>query len=713
MNIIALLVLLVRAPAFAGAQSSPSSSRLAQDEYMRGSLLEHAGNVSQALAAYEKALALDPSAAFIAGEAAELALELDDKDRAEKWARRRLELAPKDADSHVLLGRVLWARGDTAGAEKELETAARVDPDSADVVYALAEVVEPDDAKRARKLLEDFLKRNPDEEAHTLYELGRLDAQEQKYSDAIRKLKKSIDLDSSESDPVRLTLAQVYEVTGDTIAAIGEYKRLLLENPDDLDINGHMAELEAAAGRTSDARETFLEILKKHPDDPNACMWLALDREGADDFKSAAEYLKNSSALDKDANVSLKLGYYQLQSGNLGQAVNTLAAARKHWPQDERVAFYLALGKDDLGDHAQAVKLLREVVSADPDDRDSRWHLATILERSGHFPEAEAEFKRILDDRPDDAPSLNYLGYCLIEQGQRVAEGVDLVKRAIAVEPTNGAYLDSLGWGLFRLGRSTEALAALDGAVKDMPEDETVWGHIGAVRAALGDPGAAWRAWRLAQEYGLAGAGGEADKLEKKLSAETVTQLWRAHLSAAHAGIDRFSGVCDLSARIGGRDLAAKTLVKYLPDDVSAEILSPFFSPILRARQTPKEFTFEAAPLSGLSTDQARGAAQGTVELLSGVWSGAPYTQKNQRYVNGFWHRYFSGGDWRVDIGSDGLAEKVSMANGASVQLTDFARVEGRRIPKDFSARGAFWSMTLTCADPTVELSSGPLRAGR
>ena len=71
-----------------------------------------------------------------------------------------------------------------------------------------------------------------------------------------------------------------------------------------------------------------------------------------------------------------------------------------------------------------------------------------------------------------------------------------MIERAIKAEPDNPAYLDSLGWVLFRLGRPGEALAPLEKAVRLLPKpDSTVLDHLGDVLAALGRKEEARKAW--------------------------------------------------------------------------------------------------------------------------------------------------------------------------------------------------------------------------
>jgi len=695
--------------AHAAPSSGSSAARQAQAEYLRGTLLERRGAYAEALSAYEKAMALDPSAAFIAGEAAELALQLEDRDRAEKWARKRLELAPSDAKSRVILGRVLWTRGDVEGADAEFSKALQADPSSADTLFALVELVAGRDPKRARKLLEDFLARRPEHAARALLELGRLDAQEERYDDAVEKLKRSIALDDAESDPARLALAQVYEVRRDTRAAVEAYQRLLNDDPDDAELWAHVGELQASMGALDDARATFRRVKERHPDDPAACAWLAADAERAGDFARAARELKDSAGLKNDPTLNLRLGYYQLQSGGMKEAMATLGEARKRWPKDDRIAYYLALGHDDLGEHAEAVKLLRDALAVKPEDRDARWQLATILEKMNKIDEAEPEFRRLIADKPDDAPALNYLGYSLADRGLKLDDALALVRRALAVEPSNAAYRDSLGWALFKLGRSTEAARELAASARALPDDESVWDHLGEARRALGREEGAWRAWRLSQSFGGTKAGAKADALQKGLTAEAAGELWRAHLEALHGGLKRYSAVCSVKGRVAGHALARDALLTFrAPKDLTVELLGPLFAPVARARVDERGFSMDRYSVEGLDDEQVRAAGEGLLSLVAAALAGEPFLPGAAKYDGGWGRRELERPAWRVELGDDALARSVAPLDGAALGLSDFEKSGTRRVPKTFSAKGRFWEFALTCAAPKYELVQEP-----
>lgn len=706
-----LLALLLPLAAHSAPQS-PAGSQEAQRHYLKASLLERRGAYAEALAEFEKALELDPESAFLAGEAAELALEVQDWERAEKWARRRLELAPKDAKSRLALGRVQWAKGRTAEAEKSLEEALRLDPSSADTAFGLVELIAPKDPKKARAILERFHRENPDQAAEALHELAKLDAQEEKYKDAAAKLRRAIALNDAESGPSRLLLGQVYEVLRDTRAAVEQLRWVLAVEPEEYELWAHIGELEALAGDVDQARQTFLQLRERRPDDPAAASWLAADAERRGEFAKAAQYLRASSALKDDATLHLRLGHYLLQSGGIKEAMVALAGARARWPKDDRINYYLALGHDDLGEHDQAVALLREVLAVKPEDRDARWQLATILEKQGKVLEAEPEFRKLLAERPDDATTLNYLGYSLADRGLKLAEAEALIRRAVALEPRAGAFRDSLGWVLHKQGRSTEAVAELEAAVRELPDDPTLLDHLGEARAGAGDEAGAWRAWRLAQTLGGEKAGEKADALQKGWDDGALGELWRSHLAQVQGGLKRYSGLCELRGRIAGRAVSHKALFTWrAPGDASFELLGPLFSTAWRARLDARGFAMDRLPVDGVSDKQVEEAASGVFTAIAGALSGAAFAPGGESRLQRGWggRRSLLRPGWRVDLGEQALARSYQREDSPAVAAGDLARWGRRRAPRSLTVEGRFWELSLVCPEPKAEFEPAEL----
>jgi tetratricopeptide (TPR) repeat protein len=155
------------------------------------------------------------------------------------------------------------------------------------------------------------------------------------------------------------------------------------------------------------------------------------------------------------------------------------------------------------GRYAEAVPFLRDAVSASAGEppakrADVHFFLGQAYERTGRYDEAAEEFQRVLALRKDDSTAMNYLGYMWADQGVNLERALELVERAVELQPTNGAYIDSLGWAQYRLGRYQEARDSLERAATLTPDNATIYEHLGDVYLALGDSPRAQAAYERA-----------------------------------------------------------------------------------------------------------------------------------------------------------------------------------------------------------------------
>ena len=130
---------------------------------------------------------------------------------------------------------------------------------------------------------------------------------------------------------------------------------------------------------------------------------------------------------------------------------------------------------------------------------------------------ARQVFRQALAVKPDAAAILNYLGYMNADRGVKLEESLGLIEQALRIDPENGAYLDSLGWALYRLGRYAEAERALRDAVERSGTNAVVLDHLGDALARRGALAEALEYWKRA----IAGEDedGELDRaaLERKI----------------------------------------------------------------------------------------------------------------------------------------------------------------------------------------------------
>ena len=161
-----------------------------------------------------------------------------------------------------------------------------------------------------------------------------------------------------------------------------------------------------------------------------------------------------------------------------------------------------------------------------------RQSLSNAYSKGGEHAKSEAQLRLILEVDPDNALANNNLGYGMADRNVNLDEAERLIRKALAADQSvrkdlneegdNAAYLDSLGWVLFRKGQFAEARTWLEkaAALPDGADDPTVWDHLGDACARADDVPAARKAWRRAVEvYDTPGHKDERRKaeVEKKL----------------------------------------------------------------------------------------------------------------------------------------------------------------------------------------------------
>ena len=149
----------------------------------------------------------------------------------------------------------------------------------------------------------------------------------------------------------------------------------------------------------------------------------------------------------------------------------------------------------DANDNAGAYEVLVQAIKEHPESTDLLYDAAMVAEKLDRVDEAEKRLRRLVELRPEDPQALNGLGYTLVDRTPRVAEGFALIEKAHRLAPDDSFILDSMGWGLFRLGRFDEAEAYLRRAMKERPDPE-IAAHLGEVLWAKGESAQARELWQ-------------------------------------------------------------------------------------------------------------------------------------------------------------------------------------------------------------------------
>src|SRR2546423_9628622 len=83
------------------------------------------------------------------------------------------------------------------------------------------------------------------------------------------------------------------------------------------------------------------------------------------------------------------------------------------------------------------------------------------------------------------------------DRGVKLPEAREMIEKAVKKEPKNAAFLDSLGWVLYKLDKPKEALPYLLKSLENSKEpDATLYDHLGDIYSALQQVDKARDAWR-------------------------------------------------------------------------------------------------------------------------------------------------------------------------------------------------------------------------
>ncbi len=196
------------------------------------------------------------------------------------------------------------------------------------------------------------------------------------------------------------------------------------------------------------------------------------------------------------------LSYLYSQENNFSRATQILESLpHKTYRGDIRLAqLYEHAGllqkSKELFEH-----LIHEYEIKDQQDEE-KWKLyfsyALVLEKLNNNTEKEEVLLKALSRFKDQAIILNYLGYSWVDKGVRLKEAMDMIQRAVVIEPRNVSFIDSLGWGYYKLGDYKHAVFFLERAIEMDPNNIEIINHLGDALWKIGRQVEARYQWKRA-----------------------------------------------------------------------------------------------------------------------------------------------------------------------------------------------------------------------
>jgi tetratricopeptide (TPR) repeat protein len=263
----------------------------------------------------------------------------------------------------------------------------------------------------------------------------------------------------------------------------------------------------AAASRGQDGNN-LSDLLLRMALDLRPDMGLArlLQADALDEAGHPADALDALADADSDdpfyQSVEMRRAAYQAKLGKIDPALAILDRLQKEFPDRQEPYILRADILRDAKRFAEAVTAYSGAIDRLGRTSATDWPLfyerGIAYDQSKQPDLAEKDFLHALQLAPDQPFVLNYLGYSWTEQGRNLDRAHQMIERAVALRPDDGAIVDSLGWVELKRGNTRGAVRLLQRAVELQPADPTLNAHLGDAYWAAGRKLEAQFQWRRA-----------------------------------------------------------------------------------------------------------------------------------------------------------------------------------------------------------------------
>jgi tetratricopeptide (TPR) repeat protein len=492
-------------------------------------MLHNQGNLDGVVTALKQAIEFDDNTLGLRLYLAEALMQLGRVDEAVFYLEDIIIDDPDSIAAHRMLGDVLLEQGQLLRAADEFRRLTELMPGSEEPMLLLVQTqARLGKSVDAIDTLKRFVAEHP-ESFRSHYALARMYRQIDLTTSAEKEYRKVIELQPRLMS-VYGELGEMYEkrrAEGDLGRAIDVYRQglsiratdrtirhrlvtvllwldryaeaqqeleVLLDNdPDDLEALRKYGLLQMEQESWPDAMRTFERLLVLTDDRDTVRYYLGnVYEKVAQPYEALREFLQISpeAELYPDARIHAAYLYRMLEEQQLSYEVMVPLLEDERLTVDQLLL--MASLAVDAGQSTRALQFFQKGEERFPGNTRIVYQRGTLLEKLGMYEAARMAMKDILEMDPYNSEAMNFIAYQYAEEGTNLEEALKLALRAIELNEA-GHIFDTLGWVLYRLGRYSESLAALQTAVEEIPDDPIIHEHLGDVQRALKAPSQARR----------------------------------------------------------------------------------------------------------------------------------------------------------------------------------------------------------------------------
>ncbi len=527
-------------------QSDPAiRDTRARQLFVRGMTKHYLGDIREAIQLFEQALQLSPGEPALLSAMAEAYTMLDDLSTATYYAQQAGAAAPRNVHYQQQLAQLQLNAGNAGQAAETYKDILRRFPEHFEALFDLAGIQvsagQYREAIATYRQIMDLLGESREVLDQVLQLYVRIEDQE----GVERTFRSLIALDPADLS-LRRMLSEALLKYGRTDDAVAVLARSLEENPGDFETGLALADLLHEVGRDAQG-DSVQAYLLDHPGTSPGQMFnqaVALYRRSLADSAAAAvaaDLLTKVLDADSDnTDAKAMLGDLLFRAGSYEKASTLLYDVVQINPRNpdmwyQAAAAFLQAGKarraSDVADEGltlfpgrlnllrvasfgliesyqnrKAIETLNETLQVQAEDapEDSVLlgeilsALALVEGRLRNQEASDSLYALAIEADPDNSFALNNFAFSLAERSARLDEALELGLRAVANDPENPAFLDTVGWIYFKKKQFAEARDWITRAVDTGRASAAVYEHLGDTYDRLGDAAGARKYWQEA-----------------------------------------------------------------------------------------------------------------------------------------------------------------------------------------------------------------------
>jgi tetratricopeptide (TPR) repeat protein len=506
-----------------------------QSLLMLGRLYQIKGDRDKAAGIYKQFLGVEPGSEDGITALAKLHMDAGNDKEAIELLEEFVKQHPDSDSALQTLGEAYSTTQQYGKAENAYKRASELDPDDVEIKKSEAQAAFlADDIDNAAKMYEDLLKVEPEDGIARL-RLGQIYRRQMKYDLAQENLQKAAEafpdnieiqfnlvlLDRDEGH-IEDALRLANDLLKKTEKANGRYSEAEKQNRRIFLINQGI--LSQTLGNYNEAVRTFQDAKTLTNDKDGRMDALIIETyRMAKNLDKALQY--NEQALGgAPNNRQLQMVHADIiaERGKVDDGIKALQQLQKGNDEDLDIFSAMVSVYQRAKRFDDAQNILNKAIQRFPNEEQVYFLQGSVYEKQKKYNDAEKAFRKALDFQKDDPAVLNYLGFMYADRGIHLDEAESMTQKAIQSDPTNGAYLDSLGWVYFKENRLDRAEEYLKKAIIFLGTDSSIHDHLGDVYFKTKRYEEARTEWNKSLQ--LSTEQDEIDKVKKKLDGLKTTR---------------------------------------------------------------------------------------------------------------------------------------------------------------------------------------------